>query len=402
MNFAAGNKVELLCGGSEYFTALLSAIDAATDEVYLETYIYHDDDTGRRVTDTLTAAARRGVKVHVTVDGFGSANLAAAIRTRFDEAGVQYVVFRPENYSWRSGLAWFSRKRLRRLHRKLAMIDRKVAFCGGINVLDDLNDPNHGPLEAPRFDFAARVEGPIVGPMSAYMLNQWLRLDLPHIAANRKELEAAVETWFTRREWAQVGPDGGHVRVAFVTRDNLRNRRSIERAYLAAIKMAKKEVILCNAYYFPGIRFRNVLVAAARRGVRVRLLLQGRPEYPVQHYASQTLYAELLAAGIEIHEYNSSFLHAKVGIVDDDWARVGSSNIEPLSLLLAREANLVVRDAGFARQLRERVEQAIEHESDPVHAERLLKNGWIGRVTNAMSYAVLRFAVSLTGVTGHY
>ena len=402
MNFAAGNKVELLCGGSEYFTALLSAIDAATDEVYLETYIYHDDDTGRRVTDTLTAAARRGVKVHVTVDGFGSANLAAAIRTRFDEAGVQYVVFRPENYSWRSGLAWFSRKRLRRLHRKLAMIDRKVAFCGGINVLDDLNDPNHGPLEAPRFDFAARVEGPIVGPMSAYMLNQWLRLDLPHIAANRKELEAAVETWFTRREWAQVGPDGGHVRVAFVTRDNLRNRRSIERAYLAAIKMAKKEVILCNAYYFPGIRFRNVLVAAARRGVRVRLLLQGRPEYPVQHYASQTLYAELLAAGIEIHEYNSSFLHAKVGIVDDGWATVGSSNIDPFSLLLAREANLVVRDAGFARQLRERVEQAIEHESDPVHAERLLKNGWIGRVTNAMSYAVLRFAVSLTGVTGHY
>ncbi len=354
------------------------------------------------MSDTLTAAARRGVKVHVPVDGFGSANLAQPIRARFDEAGVQYVVFRPENYSWRSGLAWFSRKRLRRLHRKLAMIDRKVAFCGGINVLDDLNDPNHGPLEAPRFDFAARVEGPVVGPMSAYMLNQWLRLDLPHITANRKELEEAVETWFTRREWAQVGPDGGHVRVAFVTRDNLRNRRSIERAYLAAIKTAKKDVILCNAYYFPGVRFREVLVAAARRGVRVRLLLQGRPEYPVQHYASQTLYAELLAAGIEIHEYNSSFLHAKVGIVDDGWATVGSSNIDPFSLLLAREANLVVRDAGFTRQLRERVERAIEHESDPVHAERLLETGWIGRLTNAMSYAVLRFAVSLTGITGHY
>lgn len=403
MKFEAGNRVELLCGGTEYFPALIAAIENARDEVYFETYIYHDDETGHRITDVLTAAARRKVQVRVTVDGFGSANLAPSIRAKFDEAGVEYVVFRPENYSWRSGLAWFSRKRLRRLHRKLVMVDRKVAFCGGINVLDDLNDPNHGALEAPRFDFAARVEGPIVGPISAYMLNQWLRLDLPHLIGRRKELEQAIETWFTRREWAQARPDGGgDIRVALVTRDNVRNRRSIERAYLTAIKLAKTEVVLCNAYYFPGRRFRKRLVAAAKRGVRVRLLLQGRPEYPVQHYASQTLYAELLAAGIEIYEYTTSFLHAKVGIVDDLWATVGSSNIDPFSLLLAREANLVVRDAHFARVLREHVEHAIAHESEPVHAERLLKTGLVGRMTNAVSYAVLRFAVSLTGIRGEY
>ena len=402
MNFEAGNRVELLSGGAEFFPSLIAAIDAARDEVYLETYIYHDDDTGRRITDVLAAAARRGVAVHVSVDGFGSANLAKSISARFDEAGVQYVVFRPENYSWRSGLAWFSRKRLRRLHRKLALIDRKVAFCGGINILDDHNDPNHGPLESPRFDFAARVEGPIVGRIAAYMINQWLRLDLPSAMENRAELEKALEAWVTRREWAQVGPEGGHVRVALVTRDNVGNRRSIERAYLAAIKLAKHDVILCNAYYFPGRRFRKHLVAAAKRGVRVRLLLQGRPEYPVQHYASQTLYAELLAAGIEIFEYTTSFLHAKVGIVDDAWATVGSSNIDPFSLLLAREANLVVRDRHFTSLLRAKVEDAIAHESEPVHAERLLKTGLVGRITNAISYAVLRFAVALTGVTGQY
>ena len=402
MNFEEGNRVELLCGGADYFPALFAALDAADDEIYFETYIYHDDETGHAVTDHLVAAAARGVKVHVTVDGFGSTNLAAPIRAKFEEAGVDYVVFRPEHYSWRSGLAWFSRKRLRRMHRKLVMIDRKVAFCGGINVLDDLNDPNHGALDAPRFDFAARVEGPIVGPISAYMLNQWLRLDLPKLAMHRKELEAAVQTWFSRREWAKARPDGGDVRVALVTRDNVRNRRSIERAYLAAIKLARQDVVLCNAYYFPGRRFRKTLIDAAKRGVRVRLLLQGRPEYPVQHYASQTLYAELLAAGIEIHEYTTSFLHAKVGIVDDAWATVGSSNIDPFSLLLAREANLVVRDAAFARELRERVDHAIEHDSEPVHAERLLKAGLLGRVTNAISYGILRLAVSLTGITGQY
>lgn len=402
MKFEDGNHVALLCGGAEYFPALIAAIDDAKEEVYLETYIYHVDDTGQRVTEALAAAARRGVQVRVSVDGFGSANLAPTVRERFDEAGVDYVVFRPEQFSWRSGLAFFSRKRLRRLHRKLAMIDRKIAFCGGINVLDDLIDPNHGALESPRFDFAARVDGPIVGPISAYMLNQWLRLDWRRAASHRKELEAAIETWFTRGEWAKVTPDSGNIRVAFVTRDNVANRRSIERAYLAAIKLARTEVILCNAYYFPGARFRKALIRAARRGVRVKLLLQGRPEYPIQHYASQVLYDELLAAGIQIHEYTRSFLHAKVGVVDDGWSTVGSSNIDPFSLLLAREANLVVRDAAFNAVLRERLERAIAEDATPVLAEERVRHGVVAKVLHAVSYAALRFAVSLAGVPGRY
>ena len=402
MSFEGGNRVDLLCGGIEYFPALITAIEQATKEVYLETYIYHDDDTGRRITDVLCAAARRGIEVHVSVDGFGSTNLAPAIAARFEEAGVEHVVFRPENYSWRSGIRWFDRKRLRRLHRKLAMIDRKVAFCGGINVLDDLADPNHGPLEAPRFDFTARVEGPIVGHISAFMINQWLRLDWERIAKKRAGLQEAIDTWFSRREWARTRAADADVRVSFVTRDNVRNRRRIERAYLAAIRLAQHEILLCNAYYFPGRRFRKSLVAAARRGVRVRLLLQGRPEYPVQHFASQALYDELLAAGIEIHEYTRSFLHAKVGVVDDAWATVGSSNIDPFSLLLAREANLVIRDAAFAVELRGHLEAAIEHDATPVRLEHRVKNGPLIRLMHTVSYAVLRFGVALSGVTGRY
>lgn len=402
MKFEDDNRVELLCGGSEYFPALIAAVDAAQREVYLETYIYHDDDTGRRITETLAAAARRGVTVRLTVDGFGSANLAQALRDILEAAGVEIVVFRPERSFWQSGLDFFSRKRLRRLHRKLVMIDRQVAFCGGINVLDDLNDPNHGPLEAPRFDFAARIEGPLVGPISAYMLNQWLRLDWRRVASKRGELERAIETWFTRGEWAKVHPEGGHVRAAFVTRDNLRNRRSIERAYLAAIRLAREEIILCNAYYFPGRRFRKGLAAAAKRGVRVRLLLQGRPEYPVQHYASQLLYADLLAAGIEIHEYMRSFLHAKVGVIDGHWATVGSSNIDPFSLLLAREANIVVRDDAFAGALRARLERAFAEDAEPIREERLRSRTRAGRIVNAISYGALRLGVYLTGHANQY
>lgn len=402
MNVEDGNRVDLLCGGIEYFPALIAAIDAAREEVYLETYIYHDDDTGRRITDVLCRAAERGVAVHVTVDGFGSANLAPAIAERFDAAGVEHRIFRPENYSWKSGLKWFSRKRLRRLHRKLAMVDRKVAFCGGINILDDLNDPNHGALTSPRFDFAARVEGPIVGHISAFMINQWLRLDWERIATKRHALQEAIDTWFSRREWANARSQDANIRAAFVPRDNLRNRRRIEFAYLAAIRLAKRDVLLCNAYYFPGTRFRRQLVLAAKRGVRVRLLLQGQPEYPIQHYASQVLYDELLAAGIEIHEYTRSFLHAKVGVVDDAWATVGSSNIDPFSLLLAREANLVVLDEDFARTLRQRVEQAIDVDATPILPEHRIKTTRFARLVHAAAYAVLRFGVALSGVSGRY
>jgi cardiolipin synthase A/B len=310
-------------------------------------------------------------------------------------------VFRPEHTLWQSGIKFFSRARLRRLHRKLTMVDRTIVFCGGINILDDLNDPNHGPLESPRFDFAVRIEGPIVGPISAYMLNQWLRLDWRRIASKRGELERAIDTWYWRKSWAQAHPQG-RVRAGFVTRDNFRNRRAIERSYLTAIRLARNEIVLCNAYYFPGRRFRKQLVRAAKRGVRVRLLLQGRPEYPVQHYASQMLYAELFGAGIEVHEYTRSFLHAKVGVVDGIWATVGSSNIDPFSLLLAREANVIFYDEGLAGALRTRLEEALAKDATPVHPDVLVKRGRLTRIVNAMAYAALRLGVYITGRANQY
>ena len=402
MKFEDGNRVELLTGGAEFFPALIGAIESAKKEVYLETYIYNDDDTGRRVTEALAAAAKRKVIVRVSVDGFGSANLAPPIRKKLEEAGVEVVVFRPEHVWWKSGLKFFSRERLRRLHRKLAMIDRKIAFCGGINIVDDLIDPNRGAIDAPRFDFAARVEGPVVGPIVEYMLNQWLRLDWKRIASKQGEFQRAIDTWVSLRVWAAPEPSGANMRVAFITRDNVANRQTIERAYLAAIKLAKEEIVLCNAYYFPGRRFRKTLIEAARRGVRVRLLLQGRPEYPMQHYASQVLYAELLAAGIEIYEYTPGFLHAKVGVVDGGWATVGSSNIDPFSLLLAREANLVVLNEAFAGLLLAKLEHAIAHDAAPVHAERLVKTGLYARAINTLSYAALRIGVYFTGHASEY
>ena len=146
----------------------------------------------------------------------------------------------------------------------------------------------------------------------------------------------------------------------FTIRDNLRHRRDIERAYLAGVRTARREILIATAYFFPGVRFRRALISAAARGVKVTLLLQARVEYRLLHYASRALYGQLLTAGVAIQEYHRSFLHAKVAVVDSRWATVGSSNIDPYSFLMSREANVFVRDAAFAGELRVELLQMIE------------------------------------------
>jgi cardiolipin synthase len=351
----AGHQLRLLHGGDHFFPALVGAIDGALREVWLETYIFDFTGAGSEVGWALERAARRGVAVHVVVDGYGTPPLPPLWRERLLAAGVDWRVYGPLG---RAGLLWPAA--WRRLHRKLCVVDGIVGFCGGINVLDDLHDPNHGALDSPRLDFALQASGPLVDEMGEAMQRLWQRLQpmlgregrLAGALFARAALHAAMPPA------TAPGPMAGLARAALVLRDNLRNRASIEKAYLRAIGQARNEIVIANAYFVPGGRMRRALVAAARRGVQVRLLLQGRYEYFMQYYAARPIYGALLEAGVEIHEYSPSFLHAKVAVVDGRWATVGSSNIDPLSLLLAREANVVVEDEAFAATLRERLVQA--------------------------------------------
>jgi cardiolipin synthase A/B len=332
LEFLGGNKLQLLTNGRAYFPALQQAIDAATSEIYLETYIFADDDTGRRIAAALVSAAGRGVSVHVLVDGFGSKGMFEQTRQLLSAGNIEVLIFGPKT----SPLT-LRRNRLRRLHRKLVVVDARVAFVGGINIIDDMHTPRHTP---PRYDYAVRIEGPLVRGVLDQSERLWRRV-----------------AWASLRRSAQRHPVAdvtvrGSQHAVLVVRDNFRHRADIEDAYLEAIRGAHKEVIIANAYFFPGARFRHALRAAAGRGVRVVLLLQGRVEYMLLHYASRALYGSLLDAGVEIYEYHKSFLHAKVAVIDRRWATVGSSNIDPFSLMLAREANIVVDDLKFAQELR--------------------------------------------------
>jgi cardiolipin synthase A/B len=191
-------------------------------------------------------------------------------------------------------------------------------------------------------------------------------------------------------------PTDGHMRAAFVVRDNFAHRRDIERVYHAGLAMARDEIILASAYFLPGHRFRTLLKEAAARGVRVQLLVQGHTDHPFFQAAARALYRDLLAAGVNIHEYQASELHAKVAVVDGHWATVGSSNIDPFSLLLAREANIVVEDADFARDLEQRLQQAVT-QSIPLELADWQRRPWPQRMASRLAYGVVRLGLGLAG-----
>ena len=382
--FLPGNRVTLLNSGAEYFPALLAEIDDAQVEIYLESYIFADDEVGHAVASALCRAAGRGVQVNVTVDGFGGRNFSTDFLPRLTEAGVRAMIYRPEIGRFR-----MRRHRLRRLHRKVVVVDGRLAFVGGINVIDDMHTPKHTP---PRYDYAVSIEGPILADILASCRRLW---ELVAWAGMRRRLLLG------NARPAHTGHAGSQ-RARFVIRDNLRHRRDIENAYLDAINGASREVLIANAYFLPGRRFRQALLRAAARGVKVTLLLQGRVEYLLLHYATRGLYGALLDGGIRIHEYHRSFLHAKVAVIDGVWSTVGSSNIDPFSLLMAREANVIVRDTGFAGELRGSLERAMA-----IGAKELRPTDWkrvplYSRLSSWFAYGLVRLMMGITGYLRHH
>ena len=401
--------LHLLHGGQAFFPALIKAVDAAARWIQLETYIFDFHGAGAEVAEALIGAARRGVTVQLLVDGIGTDPLPAEWRKKFAEAGVEWCVYSPLAAGL-GGLGLLVPDRWRRLHRKLCVVDQRMVFCGGINVLDDFYDPTHGELQAPRFDFAVAVTGPLALDAADAMALLWWRVQAGH-SARQRHLATAWEKFKAAGYGGRTGtasltcpagsgaPSSGTPgpRAALILRDNLLNRSSIERAYRKAIGQARHEIIISNAYFLPGGKLRRALIRAAKRGVRVILLLQGKYEYFMQYHAARPVYGALLSAGVEIHEYEVSFLHAKVAVVDGHWATVGSSNLDPLSLLLAREANVVVDDRAFAEALRVRLCEAMATQGrrmDPAaYSQRPLGQ----RLQGWLAYALMRLALLVTG-----
>ena len=400
-NFLSGNHIQLLRSGEEYFPALIIAIETAITNIYLQTYIYEVDKAGISVGNALKQAAQRGVTVNVLLDGFGCKDMPKAYLKGLENAGVQVMFYRPKISPWT-----LKKNRLRRLHRKIAVIDERVAFVGGINIIDDYNVPDNTP---PRIDYAVRIEGTLLPSIAANVKKLWHRMQWVRLrglasqmnSAARfanvyaKSLQKLVKTTPPANDYFKKEPQQA-MQAAFVLRDNILHRSDIEDAYLSAINAAQSEIIIANAYFVPGRQFRKALLNAAQRGVKIELLLQGRMEYFLM-FATHAFYSVFLKNGVQIFEYRKSFMHCKVAVIDGYWSTVGSSNIDPFSMMLAREANIIVQDKAFADELRTDILASIREGAHPISAQEWSQGNKLKRFTSWLVYGLVRLFMGLIG-----
>lgn len=367
-----GNRVELLVNGEGFYPSVFAAIAGARHEVLLETFIIRDDKVGRALRQVLIEASERGVRVELIADGYGTPDLDAGYLGPLLEAGVRLHLFDPQPL-----LLGMRTNLFRRLHRKHVVVDGRLAFVGGINFCAD-HLADFGPMA--KQDYAVSIEGPSVEDIrraSLELLSQYG--DIPAADAVHSS-----------------GP-AGSCRTCLAIRDNLYRRTEIEQHYLRAIGQARERLLIANAYFFPGYRLLRALRDAARRGVKVRLILQGLPDMPLVRLCSKLLYDTLLRDGVEIYEYCDRPLHGKVAVVDRRWATVGSSNLDPLSLSLNLEGNLMIEDGAFASALDQHLQTLSENSCRRVTRQYARRGYWWRAPLVFASFHFLRHFPAIAG-----
>lgn len=379
MNFSwqEGNRLLLLENGEAFFPRVFGAIQRAERTVLIETFILFEDDVGNALHRELLAAAQRGVRVEVMVDGYGSAELSDKFVNSLTSAGVRFIYYdpRPLVMGMRTNV-------FRRLHRKTVVVDDVVAFVGGINFSAEHNT-DYGP-EAKQ-DYAVQVKGPVVGDIARY-LQQAIGSE-----------QNTRRWWGSRSHRPAVNATPGDAQVLYVYRDNDEHRDDIEVHYLEMLREAKRDVIIANAYFFPGYRLLREMRNAAQRGVRVRLIVQGEPDMPIVKVGAELLYNYLVDGGVEVYEYIRRPLHGKIAVKDDYWATVGSSNLDPLSLSLNLEANLIIHDRRFNQTLRDNLEALLANDCQRVQEDRLPPRNWWQLSKSVVVFHFLRHFPAIAG-----
>lgn len=372
------NQIQLLINGEEFFPAVFQCIAQAREEVLIETFILYEDDVGQDLQRALIDAATRGVRVEVLVDGYGTAELSAKFLREMAEAGVHILAYdpQPKVMGMRTNL-------FRRLHRKIVVIDGEIGFVGGINYSAD-HLAESGPMA--KQDYAVKVRGPIVPDLHRATLA---------LLDETSHLTRTPQPWRTRGAVPEA--DSASAQLLLSIRDNEEHTTDIEEHYLQAIRSARERIIIANAYFFPGYRLLRELRDAARRGVEVTLILQGMPDMPLVRLCSRLLYNYLLRDGVIIREYCQRPLHGKVAVVDHEWSTVGSSNLDPLSLSLNLEGNLIIRDRRFNQRLYEHLHELAHSTCKSISLQRVLRGHWWRAPIIFVTFHFLRHFPALVG-----
>lgn len=325
------NVVSLLKDGYQAYPAMLAAIAAAKSTVCLETYILRDDELGMRFVEALIERAQAGVEVLLMFDYWGS-DVSEETLADLRSARVKLLVFRPWRYLGSLSRAWSKVKR--RNHRKSLVVDGHVAFTGGLNISNDYAAVVDGG--AGWRDTHVRITGPEAHTLERLFLGTWLEHKGPQFDTARFRRNLSV----------------GCTELRIVGNGFALDRKGIRRAYEEAFARATRRIDVTNAYFLPPAKLVKALVNAARRGVRVAVILAATTDVKLVLYAARGLYPRLLKNGIEVYEWaNGRVLHAKTAVVDSTWATVGSSNLDPLSLRQNLEVNAIITEPHFAAAL---------------------------------------------------
>ncbi len=361
------NHYEWLDGGQVYFGKLIDLISQAENSIHFQLYRFEDDLIGLRVQQIFLDAADRGVDISIVVDGYGSKNISRDFIDRFKAHGIRFMIFSPINFHVPFMMG-------RRLHHKFLLVDNRKALIGGINVADEYHGTKH---LRPWLDFAILLEGPVCYELKSFA-DDILNKTISFSSSRKKNIEG-----------------GG---VAIHQNDILRRKMHIRRSYYENIYTAKRSITIVAAYFIPRYKLLQLLFKAARKGVEVRLVLPALSDTHLYEMAVKHFYSRLLKHQIKIFEYESTILHAKVAVIDDEWATIGSYNLNDLSDLLSTELNVAVRDKEFAAGFAKRLNEIIEKECVEVEPTQYLEASWFNRMRWRFYYRVYVHSIRLLSV----
>ena len=349
--YSSRNRVSLVRGGKEYFSLLQKLIDKAVFSLHLQFYIFLEDETGDLVMEALKKASRRGVSVFLHLDGYASQKLPNRSVRDMREAGVNVKWFEP---LFSSRHFYFGR----RLHHKVVVADGIYSLVGGINVSNRYNDM---PGEPAWLDMALYCEGEASFTLYNNCRNMW----------GNKEKYPPV-SWSQVDNFCAQIPAKEQMQVRIRRNDWVKRKSEVWRSYLDMFSKAEKKIIIMCSYFLPGGLFRRKLAQAAKRGVKIKVILTGTSDIMMAKHAERYLYDWLLKNNIEIYEYQETVLHAKMAVCDSNWVTVGSYNVNNISAYASLEMNMEVSDSSFAQQA-----EKILYDIISGHCKQIIRENYI-------------------------
>jgi cardiolipin synthase A/B len=363
------NTVELIRGGSPYFTLLVAMIAGAKTSIHLQTYIYEEDETGKEVAAAMMAAAGRGVQVFLLLDGYASQGLSKVFIRKLKEAGIQFRWFEP---FLRSRFFYFGR----RLHHKVVVVDGVECLVGGINISNRYNDMPDDPAW---MDWAIHANGQVAADLYNVCVKSW-----NGSGWGRKKTQKLTPVY------ASIN-GGGECLVRIRRNDWVKRQNHISHSYLEMFSYAQEQIIIMSSYFLPGHLFRKRLAAVAARGVKVKIIVTGVSDIMLSKLAERFMYRWLFRKRIEVYEYNETVLHAKIAVADNSLVTAGSYNVNNLSAYVSIELNLDVKNEAFAVLTRSMLENIIVTKCNHITPENFsTQYNILQRILQRLAYTLLR------------